>query len=283
MINLISLKEKIAKIRLYIERIRYSRERHYFIGIFMLVIIVSIVFVGVYLTQKKEIKVKEVTFKTPKIKIIADGKAEISGAIGVELLQRSFSGTVQGARPGEQANSNDPYGVLSGRRTPGTTDSLQIMFDKRKQALLELSNIVTSVLSPALDSVFDNIGKGANKVVQSLGNVIKQLTIAVFKALALQAIASLLPGGATLNIGNVLKSVLGGFASGSTATGGGLTMVGERGPELVNLPSGSSVMPNNQLQAFGGGGINLMPSIAYDGTMFRIFLNRVDAQISRNG
>ena len=232
--------------------------------------------------EKGEVKVKEVTFKTPKIKIIADGKAEVGGAVGVELLQRSFSGAVQGARPGEQ-QGGDVFGTLSGRRTPEGRSSFEVEAEKRKQALLELSNIATSVLSPALDSVFDNIGKGANKVVQSLGNVIKQLTIAVFKALALQTIASLLPGGKALNIGDVIRGVLGGKASGTTAFGGGLTMVGERGPELVNLPSGSSVMPNNQLQAFGNSGINLMPSIAYDGTMFRIFLNRVDAQISRNG
>lgn len=221
---------------------------------------------------------KEVKIKPEKIKIDASkAKVEID-----ELKQRIIL-PEKGVAP-SRGESQDPYGVLSGRKTPGTTDSLAIMLEKRKKALLELSNIVTSVLSPALDSVFDNIGKGANKVVQSLGNVIKQLSIAVFKALALQAIASLLPGGATLNIGNVLKSVLGGFATGTRSVGqAGVYNVGERGPERIFLPQGASVQPNNELQAYGGGGINLMPSIAYDGTMFRIFLNRVDAQISRNG
>lgn len=224
---------------------------------------------------------KEVKIKPEKIKIDAS-KAKVE----VEELKRVVFGEVKGVAP-SRGESQDTYGVLSPRRNIAGNDGLSLMLEKRKQALLELSNIVTSVLSPALDSVFNNIGKGANKVVQSLGNVIKQLTIAVFKALALQTISALITGGGKLGkdfLGGLFKSVLGGgFASGSTATGGGLTMVGERGPELVNLPSGSSVMPNNQLQAFGNSGINLMPSIAYDGTMFRIFLNRVDAQISRNG
>lgn len=45
-----------------------------------------------------------------------------------------------------------------------------------------------------------------------------------------------------------------GFASGVTNFGGGLAMVGERGPELVNLPRGSSVTPNNKL---GGNTFNI--------------------------
>ena len=237
----------------------------------------AVVDVGSLEKGEVEVKVKELKIKPQKIKV----DAEAAGQLGVDFSRR-LSEAVQGARPGEQQGGG-VFGTLSGRRTPEGKSSFEVEAEKRKQALLELSNIATSVLSPALDSVFDNIGKGANKVVQSLGNVIKQLTIAVFKALALQTIASLLPGGKALNIGDVIRGVLGGKASGTTAFGGGLTMVGERGPELVNLPSGSSVMPNNQLQAFGNSGINLMPSIAYDGTMFRIFLNRVDAQISRNG
>lgn len=41
------------------------------------------------------------------------------------------------------------------------------------------------------------------------------------------------------------------FANGGTAPGG-LAVVGERGPELVNLPRGAEVVPNHQLR--GGGG-----------------------------
>jgi hypothetical protein len=37
------------------------------------------------------------------------------------------------------------------------------------------------------------------------------------------------------------------FAQGVNNFGGGLAMVGERGPELALLPRGSSVVPNNQV------------------------------------
>lgn len=39
-----------------------------------------------------------------------------------------------------------------------------------------------------------------------------------------------------------------GFASGTDFAPGGLALVGEKGPELVNLPRGSQVIPNNRLR-----------------------------------
>jgi hypothetical protein len=45
-----------------------------------------------------------------------------------------------------------------------------------------------------------------------------------------------------------------GFANGVSNFGGGLALVGERGPELVNLPRGSDVIPSG---AFGGGGTTI--------------------------
>lgn len=44
-----------------------------------------------------------------------------------------------------------------------------------------------------------------------------------------------------------------GFASGTNYAPGGLALVGERGPELVNLPRGSQVYPNQQSQQMLGG------------------------------
>lgn len=51
-----------------------------------------------------------------------------------------------------------------------------------------------------------------------------------------------------------LSSIFGGFripgfAKGTNYAPGGLAVVGERGPELVNLPRGSQVIPNHQIRA----------------------------------
>lgn len=55
------------------------------------------------------------------------------------------------------------------------------------------------------------------------------------------------PVGAVRNFGKMLN--IPGFADGVSNFGGGPAIVGERGPELVNLPRGSSVTPNS---AIGG-------------------------------
>lgn len=48
------------------------------------------------------------------------------------------------------------------------------------------------------------------------------------------------------------------FAEGVQNFGGGLAVVGERGPELVNLPKGSDVIPNH---ALGGGTVNVSVNV----------------------
>lgn len=49
-------------------------------------------------------------------------------------------------------------------------------------------------------------------------------------------------------IGALLGGILPGFAQGTLNAPGGWAMVGEKGPELVNLPRGSRVIPNYQLR-----------------------------------
>jgi hypothetical protein len=64
-------------------------------------------------------------------------------------------------------------------------------------------------------------------------------------------------GIALVALGGVLKNIkfnIPGFAEGVTNFSGGLALVGERGPELVRLPSGSDVIPNSQL---GGGAMQV--------------------------
>lgn len=47
------------------------------------------------------------------------------------------------------------------------------------------------------------------------------------------------------------------FAGGTNYAGGGMALVGESGPEIVNLPRGAQVIPNNQLQPAMNGGRSL--------------------------
>lgn len=60
-------------------------------------------------------------------------------------------------------------------------------------------------------------------------------------------------GGKISNIGNFLKGKIPGHANGVRNFAGGLSIVGERGPELVNLPKGSDVFSNEESKRMAGG------------------------------
>jgi hypothetical protein len=65
---------------------------------------------------------------------------------------------------------------------------------------------------------------------------------------------------------NINKPKVPGYAGGTSFHPGGLAMVGERGPELVNLPRGSRVWPNGDGPGRGGGGstVRVIPSPYFD-------------------
>lgn len=71
--------------------------------------------------------------------------------------------------------------------------------------------------------------------------------IAIKKAI-LGPIAGMLGGGGN---GNILSSLIPKFANGTNFAPGGPAIVGERGPELVNLPRGAQVVPNYKLPKLG--------------------------------
>lgn len=72
-------------------------------------------------------------------------------------------------------------------------------------------------------------------------------------------------GGGGFSISNLFKSIgIPGFAVGTNSAPGGLALVGERGPEIVNLPKGSQVIPNNMLRSGTGGGVTSQVSISID-------------------
>lgn len=52
-----------------------------------------------------------------------------------------------------------------------------------------------------------------------------------------------------------------GFANGTSYAPGGMALVGERGPELVNLPRGSQVIPNHKIGGLSGGGSNISVNV----------------------
>lgn len=111
---------------------------------------------------------------------------------------------------------------------------------------------IPGMISSAFSSIYDNMTKPFSKAFDFIKDIPGKIV------------------GAVGNIGQLLhdklgdwdipgplgkvKDVIPGFASGVTNFSGGLAIVGERGPELVNLPRGADVIPNSDIpSSFTGG------------------------------
>jgi hypothetical protein len=140
---------------------------------------------------------------------------------------------------------------------------------------------LASTLSNSLANVFSSVVDGSKTAVEAVGDLIKSLA-----DMAIQQGFQALIGGLFSGFGSGGFSIPG-FANGTNFAPGGLALVGERGPELVNLPRGSQVIPNSQLRDGGGqvvvvvqsgemfearvqeisGGVTAQAVKAYDGQM----------------
>jgi len=131
------------------------------------------------------------------------------------------------------------------------------------QAMSEAKGVATSFMS----SFNSDLVKGTLNT-QTLVSALQGLGIKLLDLAENQAISALfggsflgglfggggggvLPGGTPLGMGGI-----GHNATGTDNWSGGPTWVGEKGPEIVNLPAGARVTPNNKVAAMmaGGGG-----------------------------
>ena len=101
----------------------------------------------------------------------------------------------------------------------------------------------------------------ATKDVSGLGDSTAKLSTSLTDSLgkiatptAVPAVAPATTAAAPAGGGNIFSSLFGsnfklfGFADGTEFSPGGVALVGERGPEIVNLPRGSQVVPNHRMQ-----------------------------------
>jgi hypothetical protein len=114
------------------------------------------------------------------------------------------------------------------------------VFDRIKDTVLSTFNFIVGI----------NWGSAVAGIAKSLANAL----IGIIEG-ALKGALKGLPG-------NVENSVhLPRFAGGVKNFQGGLAIVGERGAEIVNLPQGSDVIPNNKIGSAGSGQLNIVVNI----------------------
>jgi hypothetical protein len=174
--------------------------------------------------------------------------------------------------------------IFEATRTPLETYQMQIA---RLNELLAAGAINQDTYNRAVidaQSAFDqaeNAGKATESVFTSIGQTITQSFGSAIQGLidgsksAIDVIKDLLSQLAQLLINRAFQALIGGLfggggadpwaglrfpgnAMGTSNWRGGMTWVGERGPELVNLPRGSQVIPNHELGGGRGTEINII-------------------------
>lgn len=128
----------------------------------------------------------------------------------------------------------------------GDWASQQAAIDQYNQSLMNQGKLVQG-LTNSFSEFFQNTSKGLKGMFDSL---IKTLQDYLAKLAALAVVSAILnvlvPGsGAAVGALTNLRKFVGvpGYANGTMNAPGGLSLVGERGPELVNLPRGAQVLP----------------------------------------
>jgi hypothetical protein len=152
---------------------------------------------------------------------------------------------------------------------------------------LRESTSEANTLGNRLADMFSGAARAATSFSDFLGNIANQLSN-MFMDQAFQAIFGGGSAGGSGLFGTLMSSIgIPGFANGTNYAPGGLAMVGERGPELVNLPRGSQVIPNSQLAGASGGTGGTIKLIIEEGEMFasrvRTEATGVAVEVTRRG
>jgi len=140
-----------------------------------------------------------------------------------------------------------------------------------------------NVLQGALEGILHIMGKFLTQLGEA---AILSSTLAIaIKNIFKSPIGGLVSGIAAVAIGTVLSNIkLPAFAGGVENFSGGVALVGERGPELVNLPRGSDVIPNHRLGGIGGmQPIVMIADTRISGSDIVVSYRRASQTNSRNG
>jgi hypothetical protein len=165
------------------------------------------------------------------------------------------------------------------------TTLYQSAFSQIGQSIGEALASGGNVLKAALESVIHLIGKGLQIIGEgliALGNiksVIEKLGFTPGPTAIIAGIVAVAAGAFLQNF------KIPGFANGVNNFSGGMALVGERGPELVRLPTGSDVIPNHRLNSLNATDNRqvFIPNTIIRGSDIVISYNRQTATNRRNG
>lgn len=169
------------------------------------------------------------------------------------------------------------------------TDKLNKTTNEAFKAELDFGPAIANALSDTLSAVgeggdvFGTIFQAIGSGLKSLGSALIAYGVAAeaFKKTFNNPFAAIAAGAGLILAGSLLQRAIPKFANGVTGFSGGVAMVGEVGPELVRLPTGSDVIPNSRLGEFGGNGSSIIGETVIRGNDLYTVLRRENARKRR--
>lgn len=151
-------------------------------------------------------------------------------------------------------------------------DTVKGVIETVTDTIREKWETFTSALSSAWSAVWDTISDGIETALSAAWGVIKSVANGILSGLSssingvIGSINNLIskynsiPGSPDIGFIPTVRVPL--LAAGGTAISGGLSIVGERGPELLHMPRGASVIPLQQSSGQGGRSIHVVVKVA---------------------
>lgn len=209
-----------------------------------------------------------------------------------ELEDKRAKGFVKNAQ--EMATAEQ----IVARESKASAEALQVRASKTPEltrALLDARN-ASKQFDQVATSSFNNAADAFSDIVtqtKSFKDAMHDLINSLAKDLSRVAFKSLIGSAFGGSGGNVFSGLFGGSpggggsgpignnAGGTDNWRGGPTWVGENGPEIVNLPQGSQVIPNNVARNSGGGvNVTIAPMIDARGAD-SIQVARIEATVAK--
>lgn len=193
-------------------------------------------------------------------------------ALGIDATDEAAAGALRDLSAGADIAANSFGNVGTAAKT--AADQVDLSATSMRGAMESVGQSIAqsfSGIGSSIAQAFREGGDVAGGVLDAVLGKINALADRLIDMAFDQAIQGLLgslmgafSGGMGLGGGGFGRATYGGsggffpafpgFAGGTMSAPGGMAWVGEKGPELVNLPRGSQVIPNDAVNSMGSGG-----------------------------
>lgn len=201
----------------------------------------------------------------PQEQVAAQGKA-VGKTLRAGISQAMTASTMEG-EAGSLTNFSTDFANIINNQLEGSeafAATGSAILTKIVESWSDLRTIAVDLVKPIADAI--NAQLDTSAAIEVLKNTGARMVKIVFAGFDEEALGLNWVGSVASAANNTTAAEIPGNANGTSNWRGGLSWVGERGPELVNLPRGSQVFNNSDsldmTRSSAGGGMTIIVNVA---------------------